>query len=89
MDHKDYMRRALELAAQAAAEGDVPVGCVVVWEGRVVGRGRNRREEDKDAFVIVGEAGQITGEGFRSMHSDDKPVKELLKELRQGGKDKE
>ena len=47
------------------------------------------REEDKDAFVIVGEAGQITGEGFRSMHSDDKPVKELLKELRQGGKDKE
>ena len=37
----------------------------------------------------MGEAGQITGEGFRSMHSDDKPVKELLKELRQGGKDKE
>ena len=36
-----------------------------------------------------GRAGQITGEGFRSMHSDDKPVKELLKELRQGGKDKE
>ena len=33
------------------------------------------REEDKDAFVIVGEAGQITGEGFRSMHSDDKPVR--------------
>ena len=30
MDHKDYMRRALELAAQAGAEGDVPVGCVIV-----------------------------------------------------------
>ena len=41
------------------------------------------REEDKNAFVIVGEAGQITGEGFRPMHSDDKPVKELLRELRQ------
>ena len=40
------------------------------------------REEDKNAFVIVGEAGQITGEGFRPMHSDDKPVKELLRELR-------
>ena len=30
MDHKDYMRRALELAAQAGEEGDVPVGCVIV-----------------------------------------------------------
>ena len=45
MDHKDYMRRALELAAQAAAEGDVPVGCVIVRDGEIVGRGRNRREE--------------------------------------------
>ena len=32
MDHKDYMRRALELAAQARAEGDVPVGCVIVGD---------------------------------------------------------
>ena len=40
------------------------------------------REEDKDAFVIVGEAGQITGEGFRPAHSDDKPVKELLRQLK-------
>ena len=39
------------------------------------------REEDKNAFVIVGEAGQVTGEGFRPMHSDDKSVKELLKDL--------
>lgn len=39
------------------------------------------REEDKNAFVVVGEAGQVTGEGFRPMHSDDKPVKELWKEL--------
>ena len=46
-------------------------------------RDRIIREEDKNAFVIVGEAGQITGEGFRPMHSDDKPVKELLRELRQ------
>lgn len=40
------------------------------------------REEDKNAFVIVGDAGQITGEGFRSMHSDDKPLRELVKELK-------
>ena len=37
MDHKDYMRRALELAAQAAAEGDVPVGCVIVRDGQIIG----------------------------------------------------
>lgn len=44
------------------------------------------REEDKDAFVIVGEAGQVTGEGFRPMHPDDKSMKELLKELGWGKK---
>ena len=49
MDHKDYMRRALELAAQAGEEGDVPVGCVIVKKDRVIGRGRNRREERGDA----------------------------------------
>ncbi len=49
MDHRDYMRRALELAGQAAQHGDVPVGCVVVREGKIVGEGRNRREERGDA----------------------------------------
>lgn len=43
------------------------------------------REEDRDAFVIVGDAGQITGEGFRSAHPDDKPLKELLQGLRKKG----
>ncbi|MFS0885928.1 tRNA adenosine(34) deaminase TadA [Aeromicrobium sp. 179-A 4D2 NHS] len=42
------MRRALELAAEAAAEGDVPVGAVVVHEGAIVGEGRNTRERDAD-----------------------------------------
>jgi tRNA(adenine34) deaminase len=44
----DAMREALGLAALAAAAGEVPVGAVAVHEGRVVGRGRNRREEDSD-----------------------------------------
>ena len=43
------MRRAMALAAQAAAEGDVPVGCVIVRDGQIVGEGRNRREEHGDA----------------------------------------
>lgn len=45
MDHELYMRQALELAYEAAAAGEVPVGCVIVHNGQVVGRGRNRREE--------------------------------------------
>lgn len=40
------------------------------------------REVDRNAFVIVGDAGQITGEGFKSMHPDDKSLKELVQELR-------
>jgi tRNA(adenine34) deaminase len=41
-DDAAYMRRALELAARAQEEGEVPVGCIVVIEGRVVGEGWNR-----------------------------------------------
>ena len=44
MEHTDYMREALRLAAEAAAAGEVPVGCVIVRDGVIVGRGRNRRE---------------------------------------------
>ena len=49
MSHEDFMRQALELAQEAAAEGDVPVGCVIVRDGQIIGRGRNRREERGDA----------------------------------------
>ena len=40
MEHEEYMRQALELARLAMAEGEVPVGCVIVRDGAVVGRGR-------------------------------------------------
>lgn len=46
-----YMRLALELAAEAAAEGEVPVGAVIVREGAVVGVGRNRRERARNALA--------------------------------------
>ena len=45
-----FMREALVLAEEAAAAGEVPVGCVVVRDGRIVGRGRNRREEKASAL---------------------------------------
>ena len=42
MNDADFMREALALAAQAASAGEVPVGAVVVREGRIIGRGYNR-----------------------------------------------
>ena len=50
MHDEEFMDEALALAAQAAADGEVPVGCVIVRSGRIVGRGRNRRETAKNAL---------------------------------------
>ncbi len=48
LDHDRWMRLALLEAEAAAEEGEVPVGAVVVHEGRVIGRGRNRTESATD-----------------------------------------
>lgn len=46
--HEDYMRFALELAREAAEDGETPVGCVIInAAGDVIGNGRNRREKEK------------------------------------------
>lgn len=50
MNDSFYMKEALELARQAAQEGEVPVGAVVVLGDKIVGRGRNRREKGKNAL---------------------------------------
>jgi tRNA(adenine34) deaminase len=49
------MRRALQLAERAAAEGEVPVGAVVVMDGRIVGQGFNRpiRAQDPTAHAEI------------------------------------
>ena len=47
---EEFMRQAMALAAEAGAEGEVPVGAVVTLGDRVVGRGRNRRETAKNAL---------------------------------------
>ena len=51
MTDEQYMRQALELAREAAAEGEVPVGAVLVREEKVVGIGRNRREGGRHALA--------------------------------------
>ena len=47
---EQFMEEALRLAAEAAAEGEVPIGCVVTLDDTIVGRGRNRRETGKNAL---------------------------------------
>jgi len=42
MGDEDFMRRALELARQAELEGEVPIGAVVVVDGKIIGEGWNR-----------------------------------------------
>ena len=49
-EQEKYMKAALKLAQKAADEGEVPVGAVVVCDGKIVGRGRNRRETKKNAL---------------------------------------
>lgn len=48
--HEYYMKRALNHAKKAADEGEVPVGAVIVKEGRIIAFGRNRRERKRNAL---------------------------------------
>ena len=69
MDDIVYMEEALSLAREAAREGEVPVGCVIVRDGQIVGRGRNRRETGKTALghaeiEAIGQACEALG-GWR------------------------
>ena len=50
MEDLEFMQVALGLAQEAAKDGEVPVGCVIVRNGQIVGRGRNRRETFKTAL---------------------------------------
>lgn len=66
IDDAEWMNAALEEARAAAAVGDVPVGAVVVHDGAIIGRGRNRRELDRDPtahaeLVALREAARVLG----------------------------
>ena len=45
-----YMKDALKQAKKALALGEVPIGCVIVYEGKIIGRGYNRRNTDKNTL---------------------------------------
>ena len=50
-DHEKYMREAIKQAKKAYALGEVPIGCVIVYEDRIIGRGYNRRTIDKNTLA--------------------------------------
>jgi len=52
MEDKDkYMKEAIKQAKKAYALEEVPIGCVIVYEGKIIGRGYNRRMTDKTALA--------------------------------------
>ena len=65
-EQERFMAEALALAHQAALAGEVPVGCVIVRNGEIVGRGRNRREEKRSTashaeMEAIAQANQVLG----------------------------
>lgn len=74
MDKFDFMKYALSLAEKSAEEDEVPVGAIVVCDGKIVGEGRNRRETVKNALhhaeiEAINDACKNLG-GWRLWHCD-------------------
>jgi tRNA(adenine34) deaminase len=67
LDHERWMRLALQEALAAEEEGEVPVGAVVVYENRIIGRGHNRTVATSDPsahaeILTLGAAGAAVGD---------------------------
>ena len=65
--HEKYMREAMRQAKKAAALGEVPIGCVIVHDGKIIGRGYNRRNTDKSTLshaeiTAIKKAGKALGD---------------------------
>ena len=58
----DFMRAAIEEAERGAREGGIPIGAVLVWQGRIIGRGHNRRVQ-KGSPVLHGEMDALENAG--------------------------
>ncbi len=66
-DDERYMRQALRLAKKAMDSGDVPIGCVIVHDGKVIARGYNRRNRDRQSLahaeiIAIKKASKVIGD---------------------------
>ncbi len=50
-EDEKYMKAALKEAQKALALGEVPIGCIIVYEDKIIGRGYNRRNTDKSTLA--------------------------------------
>jgi len=62
-----YMKEALKQAKKAYALGEVPIGCVIVHDGKIIGRGYNRRNTDKNTLshaeiTAINKASKVIGD---------------------------
>ena len=61
-----YMKQALKLAKKAKDNGDVPIGCIIVYDGKVIARGYNRRNKDRQSLahaeiIAIKKASKVMG----------------------------
>lgn len=66
-EEKRFMKQAIALGKKAADKGDVPIGCVIVYEGKIIARGYNRRNADKTTLahaeiLAIKKASKIIGD---------------------------
>ena len=86
-----YMREAIRQAKKAYALEEVPIGCVIVYQDKIIGRGYNRRTVDKNTLAHA----ELQAIRKASKKMDDwrleecsGMMKQFFKELRQKQKDK-
>ena len=65
--HENYMKEAIKQAKKALALGEVPIGCVIVYQGSIIGRGYNRRNTDKSTLAhaeisAIKKASRVSGD---------------------------
>ena len=65
--HEKYMKAAIKQAKKAYDLGEVPIGCVIVHEGKIIGRGYNRRNTDKNTLAhaeitAINKASKVIGD---------------------------
>jgi len=66
-EHEKYMKQALREALKAYALSEVPIGCIIVYEDKIIGRGYNRRNTDKNTLAhaeitAINKASKKTGD---------------------------
>jgi len=66
-DHEKFMKKAMHEAGKAAAIGEVPIGCVIVKDGKIIARGYNKRKKDKNTLshaelIAINKACKKTGD---------------------------